>query len=59
MNADRNIKKVETGMTQELVAVLMGSHYEIIGANEESLIWGYKAADNIHMDAVEKYVFED
>ena len=46
MNADGNIRKVKIGMTQEEVIAHMGSHYEVIEANQEFVIWGYKAADD-------------
>lgn len=44
MNADSNVRNLKIGMTQEQVIDIMGSHYEVVGANEEAIVWGYRSA---------------
>lgn len=46
MSADGNARALQIGMTQGQVVDIMGNHYEVVGANEESVVWGYKSADD-------------
>lgn len=43
---DKNIRKLELGMTEEEVIQVMGKSYEIIARTEDSFTLGYKSASD-------------
>lgn len=54
-NADKNIRNISLGMTQQQIISIMGDEYEILEAKDNIIVWGYKSLD----DGIYKLRFTD
>lgn len=44
-NADKNIRNISIGMSQQQIVSIMGDQYEVVEAKDNVIVWGYKAFD--------------
>ncbi len=44
-NADKNIRNISLGMSQQQIISIMGDEYEVVEAKDNITVWGYKSFD--------------
>lgn len=54
-NADKNIRDISLGMSQQQIVSIMGDQYEVVEAKDNIIVWGYKSFD----DGIYKLRFTD